>query len=252
MNAFTLKIIALVSMFIDHIGVVIFPQYFILRVIGRLAFPIFVYLVAEGFRHTRSPGKFLMRLGVFAIISEPFYDWAIVGTIADDFPMGVSFLYNTNIFYTLFLGGAAIVAYDSISKYAKALADEGRSNSSAFVFASSLLPLVLFMAIAVVIDADYDAVGVAFIFIMYVIKSFRLRVVAMALICLWLNINIIEALLLDTRTITTLELALVPATVLATLPVALYNGERGIGWKWFFYAAYPVHLAILALFRLAN
>ena len=75
MTAFTLKIIALLSMLVDHIGVT-FPEAtpFGFRAVGRLAFPIFVYLLAEGFRHTKAPEKFLMRLFIFAIISEIPYD----------------------------------------------------------------------------------------------------------------------------------------------------------------------------------
>jgi hypothetical protein len=76
MNAFVLKIIALISMLIDHLGAVI-PEVFgfaphdvnVFRVIGRVAFPIFVYLVADGFRRTQNPGWFLLRLGLFAVIS---------------------------------------------------------------------------------------------------------------------------------------------------------------------------------------
>ena len=112
MTAFHLKIIALTTMLIDHLGAV-FPGYFgfEFRVIGRVAFPIYVYLVAEGFRHTKSPVKFLARLGAFAIISEPFFDMAIRGA---ELPWGVDFLNNTNIFYTLFFGGAAIYAFEIV------------------------------------------------------------------------------------------------------------------------------------------
>ena len=101
MTAFTLKIIALTAMFIDHIAVVFpdtVPLWF--RAIGRLAFPIFAYLLAEGFRHTRSKEKLLMRLLAFAAISEIPYDLVMGNTINS--------ATNTNIFYTLFLGGVAI------------------------------------------------------------------------------------------------------------------------------------------------
>jgi hypothetical protein len=82
MTAFKLKLIALVAMFLDHAAVV-FPEHIPLefRAIGRLAFPIFAYLLAEGFRYTKAPEKFLLRLFAFAIISEFPFDLATSGTI---------------------------------------------------------------------------------------------------------------------------------------------------------------------------
>ena len=77
MSAFVLKIIALAAMFTDHLYIVfpdVFPFWF--RGVGRLAFPIFVYLLADGFRHTKKPERFLMRLLAFAFIAEIPYDIA--------------------------------------------------------------------------------------------------------------------------------------------------------------------------------
>ena len=54
LNGNALKIIGAVSMFIDHVGVLFFPRVLFLRIIGRLAFPIFAYLIAEGCRHTNN------------------------------------------------------------------------------------------------------------------------------------------------------------------------------------------------------
>ena len=59
LNTFVLKMIAIVTMLIDHVGVVLFPQYFILRLIGRMAFPIFAYTLVEGFIHTRDVSKYM-------------------------------------------------------------------------------------------------------------------------------------------------------------------------------------------------
>ena len=66
----TLKLIALVSMTIDHIGYLLLPEYFSLRVIGRLAFPIFAYYVAVGVEHTRDVYKYMYRVMVFACITQ--------------------------------------------------------------------------------------------------------------------------------------------------------------------------------------
>jgi len=82
MTAFALKTIALIAMLTDHLTIVFpgtFPFWF--RGIGRLAWPIFAFFLAEGFRHTKAPGKFLMRLFVFALVSEIPYDIAMSNSI---------------------------------------------------------------------------------------------------------------------------------------------------------------------------
>ena len=78
-NTFTLKCIAIISMLIDHIGMVLFPEQLIFRMIGRLAFPIFAYVLVEGFFYTKNINKYLLRLGVFAIVSEVPFDLAYSG-----------------------------------------------------------------------------------------------------------------------------------------------------------------------------
>jgi len=233
MNAFALKIIALVTMIIDHIGVV-FPETFgfEFRVIGRVAFPIYVFLIAEGFRHTKSPGKFLARLFAFAMLSEPVFDWALLGA---SFPWGVNFLAETNIFYTLFLGGAAIVVYEKI-----------REKFDSVV---AILPMFVLAGLAeVVLTSDYGAYGVVFIFIMYVIKRKNFSLAVMAVLCVWQHEWMLrEAFSYGFDTIAPIVWLMIPATLVPVLLVAFYNGKRGPGLKWFFYASYPVHLAVLAV-----
>ncbi len=96
MSSFQLKMIAVITMLIDHIGAVIFPDIIVLRIIGRLAFPLFAFLITEGYRHTSNFNRYLGRLFIFAIISQyPFW-------LAFGFDAGL------NIFSTLFLGLIAI------------------------------------------------------------------------------------------------------------------------------------------------
>ena len=73
-SAFALKCIAVVSMFIDHLGYTQFPGVLWLRCIGRLAFPIFAFQIAEGARRTENLGKYLARLAVFAVIALGYRD----------------------------------------------------------------------------------------------------------------------------------------------------------------------------------
>ena len=90
MNTYKLKLIAIITMLIDHIAAVLIPSdtmlWLVMRCIGRLAFPIFVFLLVEGFHHTRDVKKYLLRLGAFALISEVPFDLAFYGTDARIYP----------------------------------------------------------------------------------------------------------------------------------------------------------------------
>lgn len=105
----SLKIVALICMLIDHAGATLFPQCDILRSIGRVSFPLYAFLLAQGCKHTHSMERYLLGLGIFALISEIPYDLA--------FGNSINFLDQTNIFYTLFLSAACVYIYDMISSY---------------------------------------------------------------------------------------------------------------------------------------
>ena len=77
-----IKIVAMVTMLVDHLGAAIFPQYAIMRIIGRIAFPIYAYCIAVGCVYTRDMGRYLQRLIVLAFISQPIYVLALNHTNA--------------------------------------------------------------------------------------------------------------------------------------------------------------------------
>ena len=254
MTAFVLKIIALAAMVLDHAAIA-FPQHIPLefRAVGRLAWPIFAYLLAEGFRHTKDPNRFLLRLGVLALISQIPYSIAITWAGQQDWQQGyqsyiswaqsISFTSNTNIFYTLFLGGVAIVLYERLhAKGYKSLA-----------YAGAILPAALS---AELLTADYGGMGVLFIFAMYVIADRGYRLVAMAafslsqffpLVLLYFAGNIGDFRLVITQRGTNIILLMVGFTLFSVMLTAFYNGKRGRDMKWLFYVAYPAHLAVLAV-----
>ncbi len=92
-NTDALKLIAILTMVIDHIGKVFFPHIILLRIIGRVSFPIFAYLIALGYNRTSSYKRYLKRLVIFAVISIiPYYYFS------DGF----------NVFFTLAFGLIAI------------------------------------------------------------------------------------------------------------------------------------------------
>lgn len=218
MNALVLKIIALVTMIIDHTGAVLFPQYFTLRLIGRIAFPIYIFLIAQGCRHTRSMEKYMLRLFVFALISEiPFdlmgwppawFDWS-----------------GQNVFFTLFLG--VLACYCTRWLKGKRVPDY-----------LAWLPLLPILALSYWMHTDYKVFGVLAIFLTAQFRSKYMQVLMVA-------VFIVLQYLLNSGSV---EMTLWAAVAL--VPLALYNGKPGPKrFKMAFYAAYPVHLAILAVLR---
>ena len=122
-----LKLIAILSMLLDHIGAVFFPEHPAFRWVGRLAFPIFCYCMTVGLLYTRDIKRYLGRLGLFALISQPCY---ILATHPWDWQTEWM---NWNIFFTLFLSLLAMWGFrtlDFFGKMPKALTDEDINYST--------------------------------------------------------------------------------------------------------------------------
>jgi len=139
MNSFYLKLLAVVLMVIDHIGFFIFPQYTILRVIGRLSFPLFGFLIANGYKYTRDKKKYFIRLFVFANIIQ-------IPSLFMTIPV--------NIFYTLSFGLLCIMIYESDYDDIKKIAG---------------IAGVLFVTLT--IQPDYSIYGVLLIFSIHLLKD---------------------------------------------------------------------------------
>lgn len=219
----TLKLIAIITMFIDHTGATVIRSltslsasasntalrsawirgYNLSRDIGRLAFPIFCFLLVEGFVHTRNPRKYAGRLFVFAMISEIPFDIALKG----------SWFYpdKQNVYFTLLIGLLVLMGIRWIT-------DDGKRP-----ILLSVLPIALGMFVALKIDTDYNYKGVFLIAVLYLTRQVKLyQCIGGAAAIAW-------------------EL---PAP-LAFIPIWFYNGKRGISLKYFFYWFYPVHLMLL-------
>ena len=218
-----LKIIAMVSMVFDHVGDMFFPGVMWPRMIGRLAMPLFSFCIAEGYIHTKDRKKYILRLGIFALVSEVPFDLAFEGRIS---------LSHQNIMLTFFLAVLALKVFDFIRGEIKE--DTGKYS----VGRSILGTLFVFAAagFALVIKADYTVFAVIAVFLFYVLKnkSFFLRT------------GVGVAFLAITRT-----MGYYCATGLSIIPLLLYNGKRGKGLKWLFYAFYPGHLLLLYGIKLA-
>lgn len=216
LNSFQLKWIAIVTMVIDHVGAVLFPQMIGFRIIGRISFPIFCFLLVEGFFHTHDIYRYMTRLGMFALISEIPYDLAFHGRVLE--------LRGQNVFFTLFLGVLLMYLL------------EKRAGTTL-----NIIYILMVMWAAATFHTDYSYRGIVLILIYYM---FHNRIdVAIAIGALW---NIL--LYMNIK-----NLAVMPVQycgILASVPIMMYDGERGPKLKYFFYLFYPVHLLLLHICKI--
>lgn len=305
----TLKIIAVATMLIDHTAAVVFARQIIaanrgyaiisaesrafgwmtdrtllyavyrsMRLIGRLGFPLFCFLLVEGFGRTKNVKKYALRLGIFALLSEIPFDLAFKGMF-----------YNPgyqNVYFTLFLGLVCLWGFDFFARLWKEKAGKkwaqvlgmlmigtGVLSPAGYLFLFVAMPaqfrntepwilfvslcmitavvlgaygrqkglermqtmgaditvLAVMMGLAEILHTDYSGMGVLTIAVIYALR--RQKVVSMA----------------GAGTVLTIMNSTEITAFLTMLPVALYNGKRGLRLKYFFYAFYPVHLLLLYL-----
>ena len=211
-----LKLIAMVSMVFDHVGDNFFPQAVWMRVIGRIALPIFAFCVAEGYCHTRDKGKYLRRMGLFALVSEIPFDLVTAGKVLE--------FSHQNIMLTFFWAILGLTAYERIRQKLR----RGGGLLGA-------ITLLLFLLASIPLGLDYSmlAVGIIFLYVLLRDKALAWRnAAAMAFHALLRNKGIYWF------------------GLLGFLFLFLYNGERGRGLKWLFYLFYPGHLLLIWGIRL--
>lgn len=225
LNYSFIKIFAVVLMCIDHFSVAFFGQdTTVLRLIGRIGFPLFAFMIAEGARRTKNREKYMLRLFLFAFVSEVPFDFFVSSSFFN--------IYYQNVFFTLFFGLFVIWCYELF-----------KTKNLGFL---SVLPLIIACVGAAFLNTDYGATGVLCIFIFYVFaeKDFFARLAAYAAAIAVLSVNITSTGLYFVN----VELY----ALLALIPIFLYNGKKGFRMnKYFFYAFYPAHMLILKLLAYA-
>lgn len=226
LNSFTLKLIAIICMTIDHVGAVIGTKfvdgnlylsgafkadfYGILRSIGRIAFPIFCYLIVEGYYHTRNVWKYALRLFVFALISQVPFSLAVYKA-----PFDFSSL---NVFFTLCMGLICMITIPAAS-------ENGHTPAQ---IAFSFISIVGITALSILLNTDYSIFGISLILIFYLFRDKPVKIFIAMLICIFLFENPRELFAL-----------------ISIIPITMHNGKKGPSIKYAFYVYYPLHLTIL-------
>ena len=261
----TLKMIAIVTMLIDHIGAAVLARllmvnglgeldqtntdaimqwlsangalywmYTVMRMIGRVAFPIFCFLLVEGFLHTHDVKKYAMRLGLFALISEIPFDLMYGGTWF--YPV------HQNVIWTFVLGLLGIHIMETVRK---------KKKTPVFVL-TAILVTIAGGLLGTLTMVDYYGIGVLTVFIFYFFRGRKWWCLLGQIAALyWVNVELLGGLMYPVRLFgMEFELCQQGLALLALVPIWLYRGRQGYHSKpfqYFCYAFYPVHMLILVL-----
>ena len=234
-----LKVIAMVSMLMDHAAMVILRYdpvfteplitmgrhsitwYYLLRCVGRLAFPIFCFLLVEGFQHTHDRRKYGRNLLVFALISVIPFNLTHGGHL---------YGWSQNVFFTLYLGFLALCV---VRRWEEDRLVLPQSTIFAEHNRRMILCLLVLIVAGYLLRCDYGNCGISFILLLYVLR--RNEILRAAIGCCFLGARWIAGL--------------------AFIPIAFYNGRRGFiqgsFGKYLFYLFYPLHLLVLYSIKVA-
>ncbi len=236
MTSNCIKLIACISMLIDHMGVILFPQTLWLRYIGRLAMPLFAFCIAEGCLHTKNPRRYVLRMLALGIACQAVY------TVEELLNGGLRSIY-LNILFTFSFAALVCFAYLQMEK-ALTEGDSAQKARGVSIFVGALAAVLLFalfcrhsrQLVGLSVTLDYGAAGIL-LPLFGLARGTHLRRISvyaagLVLFCLALadGLSYIWFALFD-------------------LPILyFYNGKRGKrSAKYAFYIFYPLHLGVLYL-----
>lgn len=229
-NSNCLKILAMIFMLLDHLWATIIPGNQWMTLIGRLAFPIYAFLIVEGFVHTSDYKKYVKRLFIFSLISEIPFNLIYAGSCIYPF--------HQNVIFTLLLGLFCINEIDKIKK--------ARSFK---IVMKSIFKIFLFILIGVIGFVDYGITGILTIIAFFIFRNFKFAWVGqfISLILLYIIFFKGQSVVLN---IFNFEYYLPTQSIgiLSLIPIWLYNGEKGVKSKMLqnvFYWFYPLHMLLI-------
>ena len=234
LTAAVLHIIAMTLMLMDHLWATLLPAREWLTCAGRVAFPIFAFMAVEGYFHTRSFKKYILRMLLFAVLSEIPFDLMYGGTWF--YPV------HQNVLWTFLLGLLGVWLMEQVGKKGKTW--------------MYLLVCVLVVPAGLVLGTlcmvDYYGVGVLTVFGFYFLHGRKWWCFLGQLAALyWLNVELLGGLMYPVQLFgMEFELCQQGLALLALIPIWLYRGRQGYHSKPFqylCYAFYPVHILLLVV-----
>lgn len=222
LDGMALKIIAMACMFIDHAGFMIFPEQAWMRCVGRVAFPIFAFQIAEGYQHTSDFNAYIKRLFLLALISEIPYN-LIHGSIL--YPLGQNVLFT----FCLSLVVIRVVDLHWQEHWVRRLLYLVGVTFAGFILGEIFL-------------VTYSGYGVLMVVCFWALGKTRFGWILQLLEMIYINYRM------------SIHMPIQAFAVLAMLPILMYNGKKGAGGKGFQYAVYifyPAHMLFLAIIAFA-
>ena len=225
-SANALKTVAVLCMLADHIGLVFLRDlqtqqlffrviYYAMRAVGRVTFPIMLFMLIEGLLHTGNVLRYIGRLAVLALVSEIPFDLLFNGTMWD--PSRQNVVFTLTICLTVTAAIRKIYSSDAVH-------GEWRIIVSGAATAAGCLT-------AYFLKCEYGYMAVAAAVLMYAFRKNRITEY-----CIGSAVFVIRNLF---------QLF----SFLAVPLICMYNGEKGRGWKYIFYVFYPAHLLLLFIIK---
>lgn len=210
LNSYHLKILALVTMIIDHIGAIFYPDLIFLRIIGRVAFVLYAFMLVEGVYHTNNIHKYIKKIFIWALLSEVPFDIAFYGK---PFYFG-----HQNIYFTLLISILGIYFLQRI-KY----------------FFYSIIVVMVVIGVSYFLNFDYSWYGTTMIMAFYLLRK----------MCTFKFIFIETISTIATFNILGVQIF----AFLGFIPILIYNGQQGKKIGSIYYSYYAIHLLIFALIK---
>lgn len=235
-SAAMLHVLAMALMLCDHMWAALFPAAEWLTCVGRIAFPIFAFLLVEGYFHTSNLKRYMLRLLAWAVIAEIPFNLMAFG--------GAFYPYHQNVLWTLLLSLLLLILLDRVRDRLKPVL--AAPVSAALIVLGYLLGYALMV--------DYYGVGVLTVVVFYYFSQRRWWSYLGQLACLaFLHVELLGGYCYAVSLFGyELEFPQQGLALLALLPIWLYHGRQGEhrkGFQYFCYAFYPAHMLVLALIR---
>lgn len=234
LSAAALHILAMAFMLMDHLWATLLPAQEWLTCVGRIAFPIFAFMAVEGYFHTHNLKKYLLRMLIFAVISEVPFDLMYGGTWF--YPV------HQNVIWTLMMGLAGIHLMETVRK---------KKSTFVYILVSAIV-VILGGLLGTLSMVDYYGIGVLTVFIFYFFRGRKWWCLLGQMLALyWVNVELLGGLMYPIRLFgMEFELCQQGLALLALLPIWLYRGRQGYHSKpfqYFCYAFYPIHMLVIVL-----
>lgn len=231
-----LHVLAMALMLCDHMWAMLFPAAEWLTCIGRIAFPIFAFLIVEGYTHTHNLRRYLLRMLVWALIAEVPFDLMYGGT--------VFYPFHQNVLWTFLLSLLLIALIEKCRARFQAV--------PAALLSAGIVVLGYVLGYAAMVD--YYGVGVLTVLTFFFFRKRNWICRLGQLACLYiLNVHLLDGLYYPVQVFGfTIEVVQQGFALLALLPIWLYQGRQGFhnkAFQYFCYAFYPLHMLLLFIAR---